>query len=110
MEKLVNDVVFMATAVELAKRKEMALIFLDLANRGKLVDPHEWAEEDIFLNTIWGCNELVALFKTLNRNCPGLIEFKKQKGFIGLIKHPAMRVSDMGLKMAEMLKNNKRII
>lgn len=110
MEKLVNDIALMTTAIELAKQKEMALIFLDLANRGKFVDPHEWAEEDMFLDTEWGCNELVMLFKTLNRNCPGLVEFKKQKGFIGFIKHPAMRVSDMGLKIAEMIKNNKQIV
>ena len=110
MEEFVNDVVFMSTAIELAKQKEMALIFLDLANRYGFVDPHEWAEDALFVNTDWGCKELVFLFKTLNQNCPGLIEFKKQKGIIGIIKQPVMRVSAMGLKMAEMLKNNKRIM
>ena len=108
MEEL-NHITFMNTAIELAKEKEFVVIFLDLANRDGFVDPHEWSQEDHFVNTDWSCKALVELFKTLNRNCPGLVEFKKQKGFIGMIKFPAMRLSEMGLKMAEMLKNNKEL-
>ncbi|GEM_PF-5209188 len=99
----------MNTAIVLAKEKEFVVIFLDLANRDGFVDPEEWAKEDLFVNTKWNCKALVELFKTLNRNCPGLVEFKKQKGFIGMIKFPAMRLSEMGLKMAEMLKDNKQL-
>jgi hypothetical protein len=87
----------MNTAIKLAKEKEFAVIFLDLASRDGFVDPHEWSQENHFVNTDWNCKSLVELFKVLNRNCPGLVEFKKQKGFIGMIKFPAMRLNEMGL-------------
>lgn len=109
MEDVINNIKFMRTAIELAKEKEFVVIFLDLASRDGLVDPHEWSQEDHFVNTEWNCNGLVELFKTLNKNCPGLVEFKKQKGLIGLIKFPAIRLSEMGLKMAEMLRNKKEL-
>jgi len=109
MEELTNHLVFMRTAIELAKEKEFVVIFLDLASRDGFIDPHEWSQEGHFVNTDWNCKALVELFKTLNRNCPGLVEFKKQKGFIGMIKFPEIRLSEMGLKMAEMLKNTKKL-
>lgn len=105
MKEFTNHIIVMNTAIELAKEEEFALLFLDLASRGGFVDPHEWSREDHLVNTDWNCAALVELFKMLNRGCPGLIEFKKQKGFIGMIKFPAMRMSELGMAVAEMLKN-----
>ena len=50
-----NHITFMRTAIALAKEKEFAAIFLDLANRNRFVDPEEWAKEDHFVNTNWNC-------------------------------------------------------
>lgn len=108
-ELITNHVRFMETAIMLAKEKQFAVIFLDLARRDGYVDPHEWCREAQFVNTEWNCKALVGLFKMLNRVCPGLVEFKKQKGFIGMIKFPAIKLSEMGVEMAKMLKNNKEL-
>ena len=108
MKEITDHITFMTTAIELAKEKEFAGIFLDLASRDGFIDPHEWSTEDQFTNTDWNCKALVGLFKMLNRGCPGLVEFKKQKGLIGLIKFPMMRLTEMGMEMAEVI-NDKRL-
>ena len=107
MKELANNIAFMRTAIEVAKDEEFSLVFLDLASRDGYVDPHEWSTESHFVNTDWNCKALVEYFKTLNKNCPGLVEFKKQKGLLGMIKFPAMKLGEMGIVMAEMLKNKQ---
>ena len=92
-----RHIAFSNTAIEIAKNPEFRDLFLDLASRKDFLDPVHWCNEPHLKGSEWGAKALVLLFETINRNCPGLVEFQKRTGLMKLVGFPKIKLTNDGL-------------